>query len=190
MTLQLADYVAVGHALRSMRSDGNEPARTALDALGVAQALLNAVGEISYFALHKLFYLIEYTAFKRRGSRLTTAYFIRQQDGPYCTNLSIARLKKRMPRLRVRNAGGRLLLRLDPSQIPMSVPLFAESHSLDKELDELIGEVLGKYRTYDDSQLKTAAYLSKPMRLILREEAKVGKLLNQSIQFEVVRAHA
>ncbi|MEQ8195307.1 MAG: uracil-DNA glycosylase, partial [Rhodospirillales bacterium] len=48
---------------------------------------------LSYFALHKLFYLAEYYAVKELGTRLTNAFIVRQKDGPYCTDLHYSKLK-------------------------------------------------------------------------------------------------
>lgn len=78
----------------------------------MARYLLASRGTVSYFELHKLAYLTEYLHVRRSGRRLTSAYFIRQKDGPYCTDLEMARILRADDSIRAFKDGGRLCLRL------------------------------------------------------------------------------
>ena len=49
---------------------------------------------VSYFALHKLFYLAEYEFYRRMGRRMTAAYIVRQKEGPYVFEMHIKKLRK------------------------------------------------------------------------------------------------
>ena len=49
---------------------------------------------------------------------------------------------------------------------------------------EILKSVLSKYENYTDSKLKTAVYLTEPMRFILRQERKGRKMVNKSVLYK------
>jgi hypothetical protein len=111
---------------------------------------------------------------------LTSAYFIRQQDGPYCTDLEINRLRKTEGSIEAVSQGGKLRLLLGVDRMPR---LF-EDVSLSEEAKSAVDEVLRRYGDKDESELKTASYLTAPMRVLLRKEkAENTPLLNTPIDF-------
>lgn len=126
--------------------------------------LLNGIPELSYFSLHKILYLIEWAYLSTYGERLTGANFIRQKDGPYCTDLQITKLKNAIPSLQIRNKGSKIYISLPP------MDLFAEQPCLDSALVNFIEDKLSNLKGASESELKTKAYLTKPMKHILRQE--------------------
>jgi uracil-DNA glycosylase family 4 len=145
------------------------------DILLVAARLISERGPLSYFALHKLFYLVEYCFVRSHGRRLSGAYFIRQKDGPYCTDLQAAKLKKALPELVIRSYGPKLVLQLPKSAAP----------KLERpEIADTVAQVLERYRDSEDAALKTAVYLTGPMRAILRAERQAHRnFVNVPIDF-------
>jgi len=157
------------------------------DVMAVARYLLAIRGALTYFELHKLAYLTEYLHVRKSGRRLTSAYFIRQKDGPYCTDLELDRIVRADSSIRVFKEGGKLCLALGTDQMPQ---LFSE-----RERPEISGdakaaadEAIQRYGDKNDSELKTAAYLTAPMRFLLRREqsAKVNHY-NAPIDFMAAR---
>ena len=65
----------------------------------VIEYILSKNESIGYFALHKIFYLLEYNYFLKYNQRLTSSYIVRQKDGPYCTDLHIKKLTNSIPDL-------------------------------------------------------------------------------------------
>jgi len=177
---QRSDYQFVAEKLRRVGkvAAGRSTTPTRSDVLHVAEYLLARSGETSYFALHKLAYLAEYLSVRQSGSRLSGGYFIRQKDGPYCTDLQIQRLKKANPRITVRKQGAILQLKLQGD-------MFSDEAREDMPAStrRLLDEVVARYGTRSDSELKTVVYLTAPMRSLLRREHKQLNMYNAPIDF-------
>ncbi len=179
---QLADYQFVAEKIRRL----NKPVRKVSaymneDVVSIVDYITHLKPKVSYFWLHKIFYLIEYEATKQSGSKLTNSYFIRQKDGPYCTDLNIKKLKKYFGDLRVEQNKNKLI-------ISRSAPdLFGNKTtnigSLSRDQRELIMRVIERHGNKSDSQLKTTVYLTKPMKKIIRQEEKNINLFNSPVVF-------
>lgn len=183
---QLADYQLVAETLK--RRTGKKRSRSGtskqIDELVqyCVRALLKRAGELTYFKLHKLFYLLEYAHFRATGERLSHAYIIRQKDGPYVTDLNVGVLRRKMDDIQVVQSGSKISLRLRASP-----GLFVEDDNrveADEGLDRLIGDVWKRYGAVSNDQLKTAVYMTSPMRSLLRAE-KYGhrSTFNQPVEF-------
>lgn len=179
---QLADYQFVTEQLRKLRKSQKKSkyvGRAGSEALQIAEALLRISGSLSYFRLHKLAYLAEYFHVREHGVRLTNSYVIRQKDGPYFTELHVTKLRKSIPSLVVHKTNGSLRLSLNEAP-----DLFANHKRVDDRLFAFLADVFRRYRAHSDEQLKTAVYMTTPMRAILRRE-KHGRenLFNAPIDF-------
>jgi uracil-DNA glycosylase family 4 len=178
---QRSDYQFVAERMRRTgktvrRSSGVTPQ----DLVATIKYMLARRGEVSYFALHKYAYLMEYLHVRSTGRRLSGAHFIRQKDGPYCIELQIDRLKKSDSSIALVRRGGKLLLRRR-KELPLCGHL---SESIPVELAKLADEVIARYSDISEADLKRAVYLTAPMRAILRTERyeKIN-LYNSTIDF-------
>jgi uracil-DNA glycosylase family 4 len=183
---QLADYQFVAEAhRRNQKKGGQRKSAGKVDEIVryCARSLIRRAGQLPYFRLHKLYYLIEYTHFKATGNRLSRAYIIRQKDGPYVTDLHAGSLRRSMLDLDVRQSGAELVLRLRDAEADMFSPVEAASER-NKKLDAIIDDVWRKYGSVNNEQLKTAVYLTSPMRALLRAE-KYSKqsTFNRPVEF-------
>ena len=172
---QLSDYQFVAEQLRRL-GHPRKPQSFGMSTstLAVARELIRQVGEISYFALHKLTYLAEYSAIRETGQRLSSAYFVRQKEGPYCTDLHIAKLKKSIKGLKIGSGRSGLT-------VQHGAPLLGASSELPQTARLIIEQVVRRYGHLSDAQLKTAVYLTAPMRRILRQEKRGRNLFNAAI---------
>jgi uracil-DNA glycosylase family 4 len=165
---QRSDYQFVAEQLKRWGLKSRKVrGQTSESVARVVRMILRAEGELSYFALHKLLYLIEWLYMKNQTERLTGAYFIRQKDGPYCTDLHLLKLKGAIPDLQIRRNGKTIYLRLAESD------LFSEGPQMQNNTAEIATFVRNTLRSFtdkSDATLKTRAYLTKPMKDILREE--------------------
>ena len=165
---QRSDYQFVADQLRRVGVKSRVVrGQTAESVAEAVRAILCTKGEVSYFALHKLLYLLEWSYMSERGKRLTGAYFIRQKDGPYCTDLHLTKLKTAIPVIQIRKASRSLYLRLPETD------LFTDHNATDNtdsDTEEFIRNQMKKYGGKSDSELKTRAYLTPPMKAILRQE--------------------
>lgn len=158
---------------------------TRADVMAVARYLLANRGELTYFELHKLTYLTEYLHVRKSGRRLTSAYFIRQKDGPYCTDLEIDRIRRADGSIRVFKDAGKLCLRLGADATPQ---LFAAQAEISAEAKVAADEAVQRYGDKSDAELKTAVYLTAPMRFLLRrEQSTKSNLYNSPIDFLAAR---
>ena len=182
MANQRSDYQFVSDQLRKLdksvqRVSGETKRPVAL----LAREIIRRKGFISYFGLHKLLFLVECEAWSRLGSQLTGAFFLRQKDGPYCTDLHIAKLRKALPALIVNvDKSAKLILSL-----PQDSLFEMEPNALSVEIATIIGDVLESSASLSDAELKTRVYLTMPMRSMLRlERTHLINLYNSPIRFE------
>jgi len=183
---QRSDYQFVAELVRRQGQSKRIPGgKTKADVLTACKYLLSAKGPLSYFELHKLVYLAEYLHVRQTGERLTSAFFIRQKDGPYCTDLHIARLKRSDPSITSIKQKGRLFVTLGGGGGPQLIP---RRDAPEAELKRTLDEVIERYSYANEADLKKAVYLTAPMRLMLRRERheKVN-LYNAPIDFMAAR---
>jgi uracil-DNA glycosylase family 4 len=175
MANQRSDYQFFAERLRRLggvRAKQNRA--TKVDVSILAQRLTEECGDLTYFALHKLAYLVEYEYWKERGSRLTSAYFVRQKDGPYCVDLHHRRLIGIATK-----SGDKLMVSRASDE-----DLFSERtiHRL-MDGEGALKRVVDKCKHMTDDRLKTLVYLTRPMRRILRRESQGDNLYNAPINF-------
>lgn len=178
---QLTDYqfLAETFSRTSRRSTFTNIRPSSEIIASIAKRLASDPAGISYFALHKLFYLAEYEFYRRNGRRMTAAYIVRQKEGPYVFEMHIKKLTKAIKELEVWNDRSRLMLRTKLTT------LFDRTES--DEFDDVLAHVSSKYAKYNDGDLKRIVYLTAPMKQILRREKGLGEnMFNRPIDFSVI----
>lgn len=169
---QLADYQFVAEAVRrgggATRRKPSAKLNRASEKIGAAaRVLLEESGELSYFALHKLLFMAEVRHLEAASERLTEGYYVRQKDGPYCVELHVSRLSALIPGCFTRTVGKHLMVSLGQEDL-----LGGSSRvgSLSATARRTLSEVAAKYGRLPAGKLKTAVYLTAPMRELLRKE--------------------
>lgn len=124
--------------------------------------IINALGKISYFKLTKLLYLVDLIAIKRLGRSITGEIYIRQPEGPWPPKLEkdISELNN----MEVILSYYKRMTTVEPG------PSHRFCSNFDEESLEIIFDVISKYGEYDNFKLKTATYLTEPMKYILKQE--------------------
>ncbi|NKI72363.1 uracil-DNA glycosylase [Collimonas pratensis] len=130
--------------------------------------------DLSYFALHKLFFMIEARALDELGARLSDSYIIRQKDGPYCVELHPQKILALNLNLSMYTRGGVLHIKRMASTSLFDEPDNISKSPFDTPALELISAVISKYGSLSDTELKRAAYCTKAMRSVLRKEKTSG----------------
>lgn len=180
MANQRSDYQFVAERLRKLGSTNRQsftPTKRTVSAL--ASEILLHKGAVSYFGLHKLLYLVECEAWKQTGHNLTDAFFIRQKDGPYCTDLHLAKLRKALPNLVVTGGVTKPILQLGQGGM-----FDGEFAALSNEFTSIVLKVVNSVDGLSDAELKSRVYLSTPMRRMLRfERTSLVNLYNSPISF-------
>lgn len=147
----------------------------------LVEYLLYVKPTLSYFSLHKIIYLAEYYFYKRKNYRFTSAYFIRQKDGPYCTDLHIQKMINTFANLHTSTIKGKLFIKMPEKG------LFDNKPSLQNntEDNQIIIDILDNLKSLSDEELKRKAYLSSPMKNILKKEKlSLEGCYNRPIDFE------
>jgi uracil-DNA glycosylase family 4 len=188
MANQRSDYQFIADRLKVFKKGVKKVQSFSKPQLNVAliiDYLFQLKSSYTYFAIHKLFYLIEYKSMLKFGNRLTNSYIIRQKDGPYCTELHLFKLKKALPYIAIKNLSATNIL-----LYKMPVTLFEErlidQYDIDDDIKKLIDEVIVEHGSKSNAGLKRTVYFTRPMRNILALESdKQLNLYNSPIDFVV-----
>lgn len=173
---QTADYYFVGETYRrALKRRRNvqliPPPREGWD---VVRYVLSKMQVLSLFQLHKIMYLLDYRHSKTYNERLTDFFYIRQKDGPYCVELG-SRWYKKYDALNVSFRAGVPILEW------RDLGLFSETTNLNNAIQQVVDDLLQPLSKLSDSELKTRAYLTAPMKRALRAE-RVGLVgLNRAL---------
>lgn len=175
---QSADYQFLSERLRRTGQLKRQPSGTSRDsAVSLAVALLHAFGPLPYFAFHKYAYLAECLFSVQNGRRLTDALYIRQKDGPYCVDLHPLRLKRAGVGIEIASGKDGLFV------APISESLFSRPVPQAVDLLSIVDQVRVRYGSLSMPRLKTAVYLTTPMRILLRRERLGMSQFNAPIEF-------
>jgi uracil-DNA glycosylase family 4 len=173
---QLSDYQFVVETLKrldkvSRASRSKRPRPGSEKIASVTKRILQRKSRLTYFGLHKLLFLAEARYFEETGERLTSAYIIRQKDGPYCVELHLSRLTALLPNVVARRLGGEVILELVGQNDLFSAP----TEPLLSDREQLVVDgVVEKYGSMCNADLKRVSYLASPMRRLLRRE-RIGR---------------
>jgi hypothetical protein len=180
---QLKDFYILGEILgRKERVPGRRLSKEQLRLIDVYDPTLlhkivfrmvQNLGRPSKFKLTKLLYLLDWQEVKVSGNVLTGCYYIFQKDGPLATGLSRALDEMEGYELSFRFVNGLPTYGIGPDvRCDMQLP---------DELAQKVEGILSAYGQLTDSQIKTAAYLTAPVKKIRLRERTGERILNQPL---------
>jgi len=137
--------------------------------------LLHRVGRVSKFKLTKLLYLADLHAAQARGREITDSIYLRQVDGPWPPEIDKALNQLAGYEALTHFRRGVPVVSLGPS------PRFEPR--LDEDGLGVLLEVLARYGSMSNSQIKSAVYCTAPMRDLLRRERDGERTLNQPVLY-------
>ena len=135
--------------------------------------IIDTVGQMSYFRLTKLLYLIDLQALQKLGKTLTGEIYLKQEEGPWPPALpkSIELMKGKELSSFFRR--GKPFVEKGPS------PRISIDHTND-ELS-IIDGVLSRYGQMSNKDIKRIAYMTQPMRYLLRQEKQGRDMYNRPV---------
>lgn len=142
----------------------------------VAQALMDLCGQMAYFKMTKLMYLVDLFALERLGHTIASNIYLRQVDGPWPPELDKALQAMHGHEIR------RFFVRSIPMIAPGPSPRF--SVTLGDDILDIVTEVSRKYGMMTNAQIKTAVYRTAPVQFILREERKGRNMMNKPVLYK------
>jgi hypothetical protein len=139
----------------------------------MVKTVVDQLGSVSYFKLTKLLYLIDYAATERLGIKISGQVYLRQQEGPWTPSLKDAVARMNGFEIRSTVLRGRAHVERGPS------PRFRVTLAEDALC--VVLEATERYGNRSDAEIKTAAYLTRPMRDMLRAERRGAKTRNSVV---------
>jgi uracil-DNA glycosylase family 4 len=142
----------------------------------VARAFLELAGRMTYFQLTKLLYLFDLHALRTVGCTYASDVYLRQVDGPWAPKLDEA----------LSSMDGYEIVRYRARRIPMVRlgPLQRSEIELQDDILEMVADTYEKYGSLSNSKIKTVAYLTEPMRFILKQEEKGKDMRNKPVLYK------
>jgi len=186
MANQRSDYQFVSDFIKKIGTKPLIPTgKSSLNVALIIDYLFSKKDSYTYFAIHKLFYLIEYKSVQKFGKKTTNSYIIRQKDGPYVTDLNLFKLKKALPYLQIRNLSKVNILLYKKSNSLFDERLI-DQFTIPDEIKNIIDEVYNEYGNKSNTALKKSVYFTQPMRNILHieNEGKIN-MYNTPIEFSL-----
>ena len=177
---QTADYYFVGETFRRLtkkRRKLSSKVRGSVSEWEIVRHVVQANGSISNFRLHKLMYLLDVKAMEKLGTRVTSFLYLRQKDGPYCVELGSRWYQRFSAEIAVRKADKHL--RFEYRATGFFDP--GKPDAVGEDIAGLIAEVCESTRRLTDAQLKTRAYLTSPMKRVLRAEKAGSTMINRPL---------
>jgi uracil-DNA glycosylase family 4 len=142
----------------------------------VARVFLDLCGQMTYFKMTKLMYLVDLLSLERFGHTIASDIYLRQVDGPWPPDLDKA----------LAAMNGHEVRRFFVRRIP--IVALGPCPRFDIELDDnsldLISEVLRGHGTMSNAQIKTAVYRTAPMQFILHEEKEGKNMMNKPVLYK------
>ncbi|WP_336986185.1 uracil-DNA glycosylase family protein [Altererythrobacter aquiaggeris] len=140
----------------------------------VVEYLLSKLGSASLFRLHKILYLLDYRSQIEDDHPITDFFYIRQKDGPYCVELG-TKWYRDFDYADLKFVQGK------PFVNWQNLGLFDQPISIEQETKRKIDQWLEPLEKLSDAQLKTRAYLTRPMKAALRAEKQGLRGLNRAL---------
>lgn len=182
---QRSDYQFVADQLRKSgkSTQAQNFSRTHLSTALIIDYIFHIKSTMTYFALHKLFYLIEYRSMQSMGQRLTNSYIIRQKDGPYCTDLHLFKIQKALPYIKSKSLSKNNILLFKKPETLFDERLI-DQYEIEDSAKRLIEEIISEHGSKSNAALKRTVYFTRPMRnLLLKEMETKLNLYNSPIDF-------
>lgn len=173
---QRADFIRLSHIVnpklglkKKTNKKGNASVIKSDDKLKyMVLYILKQLNELSFFKLTKLLYLTDLSFLEKYNISISGSIYLRMQEGPWIPTLKDITMelekeyintyyKSKKPYVKLKNVN------FDEGQICLS-----------QEEKEMIFIICQKYKNHDDANIKTVAYMTKPMKYIIKQE-KTGR---------------
>ena len=130
--------------------------------------ILLQLKNISFFKLTKLLYLVDLSFIEQHNTSISGCVYLRMQEGPWIPTLKNTTMELEKEYLKTYYINKKPYVKLENQNIK------EEQLSLSTEEKGMIICICQKYEDYDDAKIKTAAYMTKPMKYIIKNE-KMGR---------------
>ncbi len=173
LTQQRADFISLSHEVSpktgikkqedNKRKQIKDVSRVQAKIALMVDYIVFKVKRISFFKLTKLLYLIDYNYLNKYQQTMSNCIYLRMQEGPWIPYLK--NIVQENDRIRTSMIGKQPIL---------TYTSFEKALNLSKVERDFIDQYVERYKDATDGAIKTAVYLTAPMKYILRQE-NIGK---------------
>lgn len=169
---QRADFIKLSHIVnpqfgikeRVSSAKKNSNVRFNSKLSDMVLIILQKLNEISFFKLTKLLYLADLAFYEQNNITISGCVYLRMQEGPWIPTLKDTTIELNKQYLRTYYIKNKPYLKwIDHGNDD-------EKLSLSQEEKQMLLSICEKYEHYDDAQIKLAAYMTKPMKYIIKNE--------------------
>lgn len=130
--------------------------------------ILLQIREISFFKLTKLLYLTDLSFLEQYNTSISGCVYLRMQEGPWIPTLKNTTMELEKEYLNTYYINKKPYVKLANQNI--------NEEQMDLSIEEkgTIIFICEKYKDYDDARIKLEAYMTKPMKYIIKNE-KTGR---------------
>lgn len=181
---QRADFIALSHEVSPTR--GLKKNRTFMQTertdskkqpklVEMVEYIVSTLGELSFFKLTKLLFLIDYHYLADKGNTMSNAIYLRMQEGPWIPYLKdIVRESKAI----------HTITRNRKPTVVSNLRGHIKECSLSHEEKHFIDQYVERYKDSTDAQIKQIVYLTKPMKYMLREERAGRNMIKVPVMYK------
>lgn len=130
--------------------------------------ILKRLNEVSFFKLTKLLYLTDLSFLEKYNMSISGSIYLRMQEGPWIPTLKDTTMELEKEYIYTYYKSKKPYVKL------LNEDFDEEQLNLSKEEKEMISVICQKYKDHDDAKIKLVAYMTKPMKYIIKQE-KTGR---------------
>lgn len=170
---QRADFIKLSHLVspqkglkkrNSLKKAG--PAKLNDKLSDMVLYIIRQINEISFFKLTKLLYLTDLAFIEKYSTSISGCVYLRMQEGPWIPTLKYTTEELEKEYISMYYIGKKPYLKLKNYN-------YEETQmNLSKKEKEILLNICEKYKDYDDANIKLVAYMTKPMKYIIKNEKK------------------
>lgn len=174
MIQQRADFIKLSHLVNPI--SGLKKKRETKNKISVEKTndklkdmvllILKQLQDISFFKLTKLLYLVDLTYLEQYGTSISGCVYLRMQEGPWIPTLKNTTQELEEIYLKV------YFIKRKPYIKLINNDLQEEQLSLSQDERKILIKICEKYKSFDDGKIKLAAYMTRPMKYVIKEEKK------------------
>ncbi len=182
---QRADFIQLSHIvnpLKGLKLNKDTNLRTYKNdeivkskIVDMIAVIMREIETITFFKLTKLLYLIDYNHLEMHGASMSGSIYLRMQEGPWIPHLKHVVQEFDNILFHTNHLGKKPALVSKKSDYNIS---------LDTEEIRFIKQYVSKYNKFSEFEIKTAVYLTKPMKYIIRQEKNKRNMLKTPVLYK------
>lgn len=180
LTQQRADFISLSHEVspktgikkheQNYRKPLKEVSKLQVKIASIVDYIVFKVRRISFFKLTKLLYLIDFNYLNTYKRTMSNCIYLRMQEGPWIPYLK-----------NIVQENDQILTTMINKHPILRYSSFDEPMILSRREKDFIDIYLEQYKDATESSIKTAVYMTSPMKYIIRQENSGRSMLKTPV---------